>query len=127
MKKYDVKKVMRRAWEIKNDDDCRTYNRNRSLRINGHKEIEIALFSECLKIAWAEAKRAIALAEKFEISLEKAEKMAAEETRLSIIERVDSDEIKWNMWEGHGKVRAYYNVRSWSNYRNKKGNFVDIA
>lgn len=56
--KYDLKKIMTMAWGLKKEYDRKAknskWNRN---DFSPLKEEEKALFSECLKIAWEEAKK----------------------------------------------------------------------
>ena len=56
--KFDLGKIMRRAWEIKKDED----RKERNIKLNHNdfsplKASEKALFSVCLEIAWEEAKK----------------------------------------------------------------------
>lgn len=128
MKKYNLSKIMKRAWEIKERADRKTKNSNWNRNIfRALEESEKAPFSECLKLAWAEEKRSIELAEQYNVAKAAADVMAEEETVLSCEERC-SVEVKWNIWTGYGYKRAYYKVSGWSKYRNnKKDNFVAIA
>ena len=66
--KYNLKKIMSRAWEIKELVDQKTKNSllNRNIFRELKKE-EKALFSECLKEAWKEAKRASELEKELKI------------------------------------------------------------
>ena len=66
--KYDLRKIMKRAWEIKELVDQKTKNSllNRNIFRELKKE-EKALFSECLKEAWKEAKRASELEKELKI------------------------------------------------------------
>lgn len=124
MKEYDLSKIMKRAWEIKREADLKTLDCLRVHMINRDlRQEEKALFSECLKMAWAEAKRAIALAIRLRLSLENASRLAKMETKL-----LRDGEVTWRIWRNYGKFRAYYKVSSWSNYRNnKKDNYVTLA
>lgn len=58
--KYDKKEIMKRAWEIKKDADRRTLNDIwiTKPQVKELKPEEKALFSECLKLAWSEVKKA---------------------------------------------------------------------
>lgn len=56
--KFDLAKIMRRAWEIKKEED--RLSRNRKMIHNDFsalKESEKAVFGICLAIAWEEAKK----------------------------------------------------------------------
>lgn len=116
--------VMKRAWEIKKEYDRKTLNsiwivepRRKSLR-----EDEKAIFSECLKIAWNEIKRAKEMSEEYDVNLEIALKMAEKETELAAEE---AGKITWNIWKNYGKTRAYFRCSHWSKYSNSKYyNFV---
>lgn len=126
--KYDLRKIMKRAWEIKERFDWK--KRNQLLVHNDFRELreeEKALFSECLKAAWKEAKRAVELRNKFadviELSEETAAEMAAVETKVSMDELKDV-QARWNIWSG---IRAYYNFSCWSKYKNsKRFNYVAL-
>ena len=132
MKKYNLSKIMKRAWEIKREIDSRT--RGQLLNIQQIKwedklpKNEEVLFSECLKLAWAERKHAQELAEEMEIDLEDACKMAEKETSYSIEwNEFDRVVFTWNVWENYGKRRAYYEVSTDSKYQNGKNRFIDLA
>lgn len=117
-----MKNVMTRAWEIKREEDRKM--RNRAMRKENRfelKESEKAVFAECLKMAWEEAKKAEKLAKKYNVSVENAAIMAAKENELD-------DDVTWNVWSGYGHLRAYYNCASRSKYaNNKKDNFVELV
>ena len=68
---------MKRAWEIKELVDQKTKNSllNRNIFRELKKE-EKALFSECLKEAWKEAKRASELEKELKIKKEQSERLA---------------------------------------------------
>ncbi len=86
MAKYNLSRIMTRAWEIK-------------------KENTDNIFGECLKMAWAEAK-APAEKTKKELIIEKLEKMAeAAEERYNYIYTVYVSE-----WKKYGKNRTYLAV-----------------
>lgn len=128
MKKYNLSKIMKRAWEIKNAADRKAKNSNWNRNIfRSLEESEKAPFSECLKLAWAEEKRSLELADEYNVTNAAADVMAEEETELSMKEG-STVEVKWNIWTGYGYKRAYYKVSGWAKYRNnKKDNFVSIA
>lgn len=128
MKKYNLSSIMKRAWEIKRTADRKTKNSNWNRNIFRElEESEKAPFSECLKLAWAEQRRSLELAEKYNVTKEEADIMAQEETFLSM-EEEDDAEVRWNIWTAYGYRRAYYKVSGWSKYRNsKKCNYVSIA
>lgn len=128
MKKYNLSKIMKRAWEIKNTADRKAKNSNWNRNIfRSLEESEKAPFSECLKLAWAEEKRSLELADEYNVTKAAADVMAEEETELSMKEG-SKVEVKWNIWTGYGYKRAYYKVSGWAKYRNnKKDNFVSIA
>lgn len=128
MKKYNLSKIMKRAWEIKNTSDRKAKNSNWNRNIfRSLEESEKAPFSECLKLAWAEEKRSLELADEYNVTNAAADVMAEEETELSMKEG-SKVEVKWNIWTGYGYKRAYYKVSGWAKYRNnKKDNFVSIA
>lgn len=128
MKKYNLSKIMKRAWEIKNTADRKAKNSNWNRNIfRSLEESEKAPFSECLKLAWAEEKRSLELADEYNVTKVAADVMAEEETELSMKEG-SKVEVKWNIWTGYGYKRAYYKVSGWAKYRNnKKDNFVSIA
>ena len=108
--KYNLAKIMKRAWQIKKEEDRKALNRAYNHNRRTVEDTEKALFSECLKIAWEEAKNVENLSEK--------------ETELKIEE---GGEVKWNIWRKYGKNRAYYTVSTRSNYADrKKDNFVEI-
>lgn len=125
--KYDLRKIMRRAWEIKELVDQKTKNSllNRNIFRELKKE-EKALFSECLKEAWKEAKRASELEKELKIKKEQSERLAKKETELSMKEYRDLS-VSWNIWNGTRISRAYFRVSSWSNYANsKRYNYVEL-
>lgn len=127
MKKYNVAKIMRRAWEIKKEADRRMRNSlyNRMI-MREMEESEKAIFGECLKLAWEEEKKSVELAEKYKVKKEEAEEMAKEETELAMDAKGEV-EVRWNIWTGYGYRRAYFRVAGWSKYRNnKKTNFVEL-
>lgn len=128
MEKYNLSKIMKRAWEIKNTADRKAKNSNWNRNIfRSLEESEKAPFSECLKLAWAEEKRSLELADEYNVTKAAADVMAEEETELSMKEG-SKVEVKWNIWTGYGYKRAYYKVSGWAKYRNnKKDNFVSIA
>lgn len=128
MEKYNLSKIMKRAWEIKNTADRKAKNSNWNRNIfRSLEESEKAPFSECLKLAWAEEKRSLELADEYNVTKAAADVMAEEETELSMKEG-SKVEVKWNIWTGYGYKRAYYKVSGWAKYRNnKKDNFVSIS
>ncbi len=125
MKKYSTKMIMKRAWEIKKEVDIKTMNAllNNNI-VRPLEPSEKAVFSECLKMAWAEAKRAAAIAEEHHVSYRNAAKMAAKEAELK---EEFGGNVTFKMWTKYGKVRAYYTVDSRSSYQNsRKDNFVEL-
>lgn len=87
MKNFNLSKIMTRAWEIK-------------------KENTDNIFSECLKMAWAEAKAPVAEKTKKELIMERLEMMAkAAVQRYNYIYTVYVSE-----WEEYGKNRTYLAV-----------------
>lgn len=126
--KYDLKKIMKRAWEIKEKYDQKT--KNQLWNHNDFRELkaeETALFSECLKAAWKEAKRASELEKELKIKREQSERLAKKETQLSLQECEDVS-VAWNIWHGTKVSRAYFKVAGWSNYANsKRYNYVELA
>lgn len=125
--KYDLKKIMKRAWEIKEKYDQKS--KNQLWNHNDFRELkaeEAALFSECLKAAWKEAKRASKLEKELKIKKEQSERLAKKETELSMKEYRDLS-VSWNIWNGTRVSRAYFRVSSWSNYANsKRYNYVEL-
>lgn len=87
MKKYDMKKIMKKAWEISRK--LKTY------------------FGRALKISWFLAKKEIELKEEYSA-------------------RSTDGIVTFNIWEGYGKLRAYYKLSWWSNYQNGRGHFIEI-
>ena len=80
--KYDLKKIMRRAWKIKEKYDQKS--KNQLWNHNDFRELkaeETALFSECLKAAWKEAKRASELEKELKIKKEQSERLAKKRNR----------------------------------------------
>ena len=125
MKKYSKKMIMKRAWEIKKEADRSSLNAlyNKGI-IRPLEPSEKAVFSECLRMAWAEAKRAESLAEEHHVSYRNAAKMAAKEAELK---EEFSGNVTWKIWTKYGKARAYYTVDSRSSYQNSdKRNFVEL-
>ena len=56
--KFDLSKIMRRAWEIKKEADRKVENSKLNrLDFSELKESEKAVFSICLEMAWEEAKK----------------------------------------------------------------------
>lgn len=128
MKKYDLKKIMARAWEIKRKADLKTQKSIKILEklplMRNLKKEEEAVFSECLKMAWAEAKRAAEIADKLEISMENAEWIAEYEGNLKM---QGHRGISWSIWQGYGHYRAYYKCADMSKYWNsKKDHYIDL-
>lgn len=121
------KEIMKRAWEIKKEADRKT--KNQLWNMNIFRELlpeEKALFSVCLKIAWAEYKLAKEYEEKYEISTPNAYRIAKAETNLSF--EFKGEKVTWKLWKGYGKFRAYYTVSGMSRYwNNKRDHFVTLA
>lgn len=128
---YNRKEIMKRAWEIKKDADRRTLHniKNKTPQTAELKPEEKAIFSECLKLAWAEVRKAEELAEKLKISAENALKLAEKEHELVATDWTVRcvDNITWKLWSGYGHKRAYFRVAGWSKYANShKYNFVEL-
>lgn len=121
-----MKDIMARAWEIKREEDRKM--KNRAMRKENRfelKESEKAVFAECLKMAWEEAKKAEKIAEKYNVSLENAQIIVAKENELLADCHYG---ISWNIWSGYGRLRAYYRCEDMSKYaNNKKDNFVELV
>lgn len=127
MKKYNLSKIMKRAWEIKKSADRRSRKMILNLEVRDRelKESEKALFSECLKMSWEEAKRAEEIAEAYGVSMDNAEAMAQKEAELKADGHYG---ILWNIWTGCGRRRAYFKCGSMSKYQNsKKDHYVSLA
>lgn len=127
MKKYDISKIMKRAWEIKRSEDTKKHNSVLNLE-SAYRELredEKALFSECLKMAWKEAKRACDIEEEYSVSKEDSMKMSKKETELKSEGHYG---ITWNIWSRYGYCRAYYKCADNSKYQNdKKDHYVNLA
>ena len=126
MKKYNLSEIMKRAWEIKAEYDER--EKNILLNHNIFRELEEsekALFSECLKMAWKEAKRANEIEEEYKIKHVNAARMAKKETRMVMAK--ECGRITWKVWRNYGKCRAYYTVSNWSRYQNNKGHYIELV
>lgn len=126
MKKYNLSAIMKRAWEIKADKDLLTLRRLRNLQPAKKTLLveEKVIFSECLKMAWAEVKRAEEIEEKLKVSSEQAGKIAKKDAELC---RDYNGSVVWNIWSNYGKIRAYYKVSGRSNYQNSKSdNFISL-
>lgn len=123
--KYNLSEIMNRAWEIKRTADRQ--ERNSLLNHNVFRDLyesEKAVFSECLKMAWEEAKRAPQKAAELGISLEEAKKIVEKETELV----KHAGNVTWRIWDNYGKKRAYYTCSRWSKYQNnKKDNYVVLV
>lgn len=125
MKKYNVSKIMKRAWEIKKEEDRKAlnklYNRNEFREL---KENEKVLFSECMKLAWDEAKKTVIISEKYDVSYNEAMIIAEKDSELT---SEFGGSVKWSIWRKYGRNRAYYTVSTRSNYaNNKKNNYVEL-
>lgn len=118
--------VMKRAWEIKKEfeqEEKRVLSVRNELR--ELKEEEKAVFSVCLKMAWAEARKAATVAEKYNVSFEDAMKIVAQENRMIV---TYGGTVTWRIWRNYGKARAYYTCSGRSKYQNnKKDNYIDLA
>lgn len=124
--KYNVTYIMKRAWEIKKEADRKTRNKisGRERVFRELKQEEKTVFSECLKLAWKEAKRALELKTDLEVSKENAELIAETEGNLKLEGHTG---IRWTIWEGYGHIRAYYKCADMSKYwNNKKDNFIEL-
>lgn len=123
--KYDLTRIMKRAWEIKDATDRNT--KKTIMNMIGYRELraeEKAPFGECLKISWAEAKRVEEIADEYQVTTKEAEKMAAKETDL---ETEAAGNVYWNIWTGGNKKRAYYKCSRWCKHQNSKyTNFVSL-
>jgi len=125
--KYNLSEIMKRAWEIKERADRNEINRisNIERKLRELKQEEKALFSECLRTAWKEVKRAEEIADEYGVKEEESQKMSKKETELKAEGHYG---ITWNIWTGYGYRRAYYKCADNSKYQNsKKYNYVDIA
>lgn len=123
--KYNTKDIMKRAWEIKKEADRSAKNAlyNKGV-VRELEPSEKAVFSACLKMAWAEAKAAESIAEEYQVSYKEAAVMAAKESELK---SEFGGNVTWSIWRKYGKNRAYYTVDSRSSYQNKdKRNFVEL-
>ena len=83
--KYNLSKIMKRAWELFNQ--LKSFLSNRT-------------FGDCLKTAWAEAKKA--LSKPAEITLESI-KTAAH----GLVASGEYEAISYKEWNGHGRSRIY--------------------
>lgn len=124
--KYDLSKIMKRAWEIKREADRKT--QNALYNVNIFRDLftcEKAPFSICLKMAWEEAKKVPEMAKSLDITEIAASKIIEKETALLSEYR---SSVSWKIWRGYGKARAYYRISGMSNYWNSKTtHFIDIA
>ena len=98
MKKYNLRKIMKRAWVLK--------RKNGSSRFSS-----VYTFSKCLKMAWAEAKQARAKAEQ-EAAAE-AQKATAFRQGMEIT--VGYSTYTLRRWQSYGKDRIYINVNGSKN------------
>ena len=87
MKKYNLSKIMKRAWEIKKED-CKN------------------IFGKCLKIAWEEAKNPVEKSEK-EILVDRLNKKAEEENNHNNGYHYT---VCISNWEKYGKSRTYFSI-----------------
>lgn len=120
MKKYNLSKIMKRAWEMKKNWNCRALT-----------------FAQCLKRAWEEAKAdnrkedkksEKAIKEKFEKCI-KILKMEKNGNRIS-------DYLTFSLWEKYGKRRVYVNdykkrtigyiENGLFNLMDNQGNYTDV-
>lgn len=127
MKKYNLSEIMKRAWEIKDRVDRKEHNRvlNIGQKYRELISTEKALFSECLKLAWQEARRATEIANKYGIKEEESKKMSKKETELKTEGHYG---ITWSIWTKYGYCRAYYKCADNSKYQNnKKDNYISIV
>lgn len=128
MKKESLRKIMKRAWEIKDEADRRTLYRvwSRESNIRDLRPEEKAVFGECLKIAWAEFRRASVISMQYGVTEELAAAMAAKENYVKV--EYDGNVSSWRIWRNYGKCRAYYKVDVFSKYQNSKSiYFVEVA
>lgn len=98
MKKYNLSKIMKKAWE--------TFRKFKSF-------LPPLPFSECLKRAWEEAKKAAE--EVKEITLSTV-KMAAH----SLIEGTLYTQVTFSAWENYGKSRVYIKAIKYTLAGNKR-------
>lgn len=85
MKKYNLSEIMKRAWELFN-------------QLKGF--LSSRTFGDCLRTAWAEAKKAIS--KPAEITLETI-KAAAHK----LVTSGEYETISYKEWDGHGRSRIY--------------------
>lgn len=121
------REIMKRAWEIKKDIDLKTKNMISVIesRPRNLKEEEKAVFGECLKMAWQEAKEESDMVEKLEVSHEEYLKIAEKKTELLLAGEYG---IKFIIWHNYGKKRAYWKCASYSKYQDsKKDHYINLA
>jgi len=126
MKKYNLSKIMNRAWEIKKEEDRLKLNRKRNLypATSRLEDNEKALFSICLKMAWAESRKASEIEKELKVTADQAAAIVEKETELG---RKYNGAVRWSIWNGYGKCRAYYKISGLSSYQNsKKDNFIAL-
>lgn len=92
MKKYNLSKIMKRAWELKR---CNSYYS----------------FGKCLHISWIEAKQEVLKAE--QDAAAEAQKFAAFKNGMEIT--VGYSTYTLNRWQNYGKDRIYINVNAHQN------------
>lgn len=92
MKKYNLSKIMKRAWELKR---CNSYYS----------------FSKCLSLSWSEAKRELRAAE--ESAAAEAQKGATFKQGMEIT--VGYSTYTLRRWQSYGKDRIYINVNAHKN------------
>lgn len=120
------REIMKRAWEIKKDIDLKTKNMISVIesRPRNLKEEEKAVFGECLKMAWQEAKEESDMSRRLEVSHEEYLKIAAKKTELLLAGEYG---IKFIIWHNYGKKRAYWKCDSYSKYQDsKKEHYVTL-
>ena len=118
--------IMKRAWEIKKDIDLKTKN-NFSIiesRPRDLKPEEKAIFGECLKMAWQEAKEEANMSKELEVSHEEYLKIAAKKTELLLAGEYG---IRFIIWCNYDKKRAYWKCDSYSKYQDfKKDHYINL-
>ena len=92
MKKYNLSKIMKRAWELKRCNRCYT-------------------FSKCLHLSWDEAKRERKAAEE----AEKLAAMKGTQFKQNMEITVGYTTYTLRRWQSYGKDRIYINVNAHRN------------
>ena len=128
MKKEELSKVMKRAWEIKKEADRTTRNGvwSRESNTRDLRPEEKAVFGECLKVAWAEFRRVSVISKQYNVNEKLATAMAKKETYVRT--EYNGNVSSWSIWQKYGKCRAYFKVDVFSKYQNSKSYYyVEVA